>query len=40
MQKESREEDKLVLHYHDVVIRQSVSCLIQLKKKKKKPNRI
>ena len=28
MQKEAQEEegDKLVLHYHDVVIRQSVSC--------------
>jgi len=26
MQKEAQEEDKLVLHYHDVVIRQAVSC--------------
>lgn len=26
MQKEAHEEDKLVLHYHDVVIRQAVSC--------------
>lgn len=26
MQKETQEEDKLVLHYHDVVIRQAVSC--------------
>lgn len=25
MQKEAQKEDKLVLHYHDVVIRQTVS---------------